>query len=52
MLKANSKFRLHLNVGLPVVHPQHIHLGIFSHIRTVEHLDIIKVLYIHQLMHQ
>ena len=24
---------------------------IFFHIRTVQHLDIIKVLFIHQLMH-
>ena len=28
------------------------HITFFYHIRTVQHLDIIKVLFIHQLMHQ
>ena len=40
-------------INVPVAVTQTCLLGLDNlHIRTVQHLDIIKVLYIHQLMHQ
>ena len=52
MFRCYSYTIIREHTNLCLLHKLACWASIILHIRTVQHLDIIKVLFIHQLMHQ